>query len=303
MLKRTTTILIILLIPVLCKGSDFGSKFGLIFQFGTHIQRIGLSYQLYYYDSFYQLNQGAAIYFNRRNLGPKISSKEFQTFAGFHISGDQTNQYKTYINEYSLMNSNKYSGGYNFRWYWNDIQTTQATGELVLHFDEVSFLFQNDILGFIKGHEDKYRTGAFAFLYTKEDKQLALQSTTWTGKCSKAKKVKDSDYPARYGYKDLRDAHYGRFSHGIMAFRYEQAGNFSQSYNAELGIDAEQIRHLFQNRMVHDMIIRSKDSKLGGNPHVPMLQENGLPYLFEDGEKVRKPKLYLQGGVNGYLFY
>ncbi len=286
-----------------CKASDFGTKLGATIQFGTHIQRIGLSYQLYFSDNFYQINQGASFYFNKKELGPNIPCRELQFFGGFQCGFNNSSKKIYFINEYTRVSPKESSIGYLFRYYYNNINTCQATGEILFTSKHWSFILQNDILGFIKGHQDKYRTGAFAFLYTENNRQYTIETTMWTGNCSKAKKYKNTDYPSRYGYKDLRDAPYGKFSHGILGFRFDCLGSYNQSYYSEIGIDAEQIRHLFQNRLIHDMIIRRKNSKFPGNPHVPMLQNDGTPYLFQETQEVRSAKPFIQAGVNGYFFY
>ncbi len=39
------------------------------------------------------------------------------------------------------------------------------------------------------------------------------------------------------------------------------------------------------------------------NPHYPMLKDDGTPYLFRKGEKVKKTKFYFQLGMNQPIFY
>ncbi len=303
-LTELSLILILCFTSIQSKADNFGAKVGAIVQFGTHIQRIGLTYQIYYSNNFYQLNQGSAYYFCKKELGPPLPCKEFQSFAGLQLAYNKANiNTFFFLNEYSRLTHKNNSIGYIFRYYHNNINTSQTTGELLFSAHNFSFIFQNDILGFFKGHQDKYRTGAVSFLINNNKFQYAISTTMWTGNCSKAKKFKVTDYPSRYGYKDLRNAPYGIYSHGILSFRINYLGTYQQSYYTEIGIDAEQVRHALQNRLIHDMIIRRKTSTLPGNPHVPMLQKDGTPFLFKKDQKVRPAKLFLQGGVNAYYFY
>ncbi len=39
------------------------------------------------------------------------------------------------------------------------------------------------------------------------------------------------------------------------------------------------------------------------NPHYPMLKSDGNPYLFLEGDKLRKTKFYFQTGLNQPIFY
>ena len=104
------------------------------------------------------------------------------------------------------------------------------------------------------------------------------------------------------GYKDLTHAKYGKLSHGILAARADYYWKHGQVVRMESGVDAEQIRHLFQNKLVHDFLVPAKLVK-HKNPHYPMLQSDGSPYLFKKGQHVRPAKFYFQAGLNQMMFY
>ena len=70
-----------------------------------------------------------------------------------------------------------------------------------------------------------------------------------------------------------------------------------------IGIDAEQVRHVFQNRIVHDMYFIPERFIGYKNVHYPMLQKDGTPFLQRPGQKVRKPKPFFNLGLNDNLFY
>ena len=76
-----------------------------------------------------------------------------------------------------------------------------------------------------------------------------------------------------------------------------------QILQANVGIDAEEIRNAVQNRFNHDMILIPKKWYKRNNCHIPMLDENGNPYLYLDGQKIKKPELYwnvFSGATNFY---
>lgn len=283
---------------------NLGVKLGVNISFGTHVSRLGLMYQLYYFKDLVQLSNGATIHYNLKNIGPKGKYWEAKMYGGFQFYGGEEYWTDTYlISEYSLMAPKLYSGGYLFQYYFDKVATSQAAGGFHFKAGHFSMVMENDLFGFYKGHHDKYRTGAFLFAWQNGPNQWAIQTTMWTGNCKESKRVKHSNYPSRYGYKDLRDASYGKISHGILAFRFDRVMDYEQSLRLEAGIDHERVRHLFQNKVVHDLIIRSKNSKLPGNPHVPMLQQSGMPFLYQEGENVKEGRFYLQTGLNNLLFY
>ena len=85
----------------------------------------------------------------------------------------------------------------------------------------------------------------------------------------------------------------------------EAMGSAGYSHQAFVqgGIDDEGIRHLFQNKLMHDMkFIPSKWEHMN-NPHIPMLQPDGTAYLFKTGQLVRKPKPFFEIGLNNPLFW
>lgn len=293
----------LLFAPGIC-ANGFGGKVGITFQLGTHVRRIGVMYQLYYFQELVQVSHGTSYHYSFKGLGPSLKRSEIQTFGGVQFYGGASTYHTRYmLNEYSLMAGKSISGGYLWRYYFDPIKTSQAAGGFQFTANGLTLVMENDLFGFYKGHHDKYRTGTFAILYAHERMQLALQSTLWTGNARESEKVRNGPYPGRYGYKDLSQATYGKVSHGILAFRMDGMMNYGQTYRLESGVDAEQVRHFFQNRLVHDMIIKRPDSKFPGNAHVPMLQPNGMPFLYQPDQRIRPVKGYFQIGVNDFMFY
>jgi hypothetical protein len=70
-----------------------------------------------------------------------------------------------------------------------------------------------------------------------------------------------------------------------------------------LGIDAEQVRHALQNRFIHDMPFIPKGLNPPRQPHIPMVAADGKPYLFREGQEIRKARLWGNINVNAPVFY
>ncbi len=281
--------------------NDVGGKVGLSFQIGTHVNRVGIMYQVYYYKNFVQLTQSGYYYFNLKNLGPKGQGFESQFQIGALLYwGKKLDKRRYLFSDWSKMGDKAYAFGYSYKYYDDQIKTTQSTGAFILHTYDFELVVENDFFG-SSGNDDKYRTGAVTLSYSFDSLKVSLQNTQWTGKSVDGRRFRDKKYPSRFGYRDLRNALYGRLSHGILALRVDYQLNDFQTIRVETGVDAEQVRNIFQNKLVHDLL----PAKLMNyeNPHYPMLQEDGTPYLYEKDKKVRAPKVYLHFGVNQPVFY
>ena len=143
-----------------------------------------------------------------------------------------------------------------WRYYLDQVETSQATGGLHFNLQQFGIIFENDLFGGTKGFLDKFRTGAMGITYQVDSLQLILQTTHWTGKAFDGPKVYDSLYPGKYGYRDLSNVKYDKYSHGILS----------------LGIN------------------------------YPMIQSDGTPYTFREGELIQQPRFYLQAGANPFMF-
>ncbi len=133
--------------------------------------------------------------------------------------------------------------------------------------------------------------------------KYGINSLLWTGNSNNIKTHYDENYPAHYGYRDLSKSKYGKFSNGILSFQVQYTSEYAQLINFELGIDSEYVRHMLQNKFMHDMNWIPKKWNGAQNPHYPMLDTNGMPYLYREGQKVKKSKLYLDMSINKNLFY
>jgi len=115
----------------------------------------------------------------------------------------------------------------------------------------------------------------------------------------------DTIYHSRFGYKDLSKAAWGKNSVGILCFQAERAYSVVSPQMAKVmvGIDAEQVRQILQNKIVHDMYFVPERWVGYKNVHYPMLQKDGTPCLSRPGQKVRSPKPFFNVALNDNLFY
>jgi hypothetical protein len=281
---------------------QLAAKLGLAFQFGTHVNRIGLMYQVSYYNNLTCLTQSGYLHFNVKNLGPNKKGFEIQLQAAARVLwGEHISDPMYQFNELSVIAPYKNSAGYAFKYYIDQVRTTQATGALMLQFGRFEAMAENDFFSLLT-NDDKFRTGAIMLAYRFDSLKVTLQSTQWTGNGSQGYHKKTKDYPSRFGYRDLRKALYGRLSHGILAIRADYVAGWQQSIRLESGIDAEQIRHFLQNRLVHDIMMPANLIN-HENAHYPMLTKDGSPFLFKRNQKIRPAKPYLHIGLNQPAFY
>ena len=169
-----------------------------------------------------------------------------------------------------------------------------------MQFDAVSVIIENDILA--RPVLDRFRTGAFLIQYQYEDIfQAAINCSMWTGAMGKTVR----DVPAfPWGcYIDTTGGIYTDISHGLLSAQIKCNMGYSQIIQANLGVDAEQVRNTIQNKVIHDFFFLPKKWFKRNNCHIPMLDENGNQYLFKPEQKIKKAELYWNVFCNGNLFY
>ncbi len=311
---RVKMLLVMALVPVFFfytrygYGQEFdhegyGARVGVIFRFGTVINRLGLTAGGFVTGDGAQLNAHTGWYYNISSIGPPLSGAELVISIGGVVAwGDEQDWNNKFINPVSNQTGRKYSLAYAYNYYIDQIGTSQPTGTLALQIDKFYCITENDAFGFQGG--DKYRTGALRLALQHEDEQFAVNTILWTGNASKdIQRIRDSSYPGRYGYKDLSESHYGKLSNGLFRLQYGKVIGGYQKVQVGLGVDAEQVRHLLQNKVMHDMYFVSEKLMATRNLHVPMLTDQGEPYLFQENQVVRPPKFFFSMALNPNLFY
>ncbi|HWY39110.1 MAG TPA: polymorphic toxin type 23 domain-containing protein [Bacteroidia bacterium] len=281
--------------------SNWGFKVGAVMAIGTKFQRVGLSLQTYYLYNFVQANAEVRSYVNFKNLGPKRKYAEFVTSGGIVFGyGPKQSCYNPFLSSVSNQTGYTYSFAYAYNAYWPcKIKTRQQTGTLALQFNNFSIISENDILGHT--YYDRFRTGAFLLQYQYQNKyQFALNCSMWTGQMGN-KITGDPNFPA--GYMDTTNGAYTHYSHGLLSAQVKTYLDQGQNVQANIGLDAEQVRNFVQNKLIHDMIFIPRKWFKPKNAHIPMLDREGNQYLYKDGQQIKKTELYWNVFSNASLFY
>lgn len=247
------------------------------------------------------------IRYNFKSLGTKSTGFETRLETGLNVGWGNTFN-DTTINLLALDFYRRHNINYGLVFYADHFKTVQLSGILRYYNPSFVWQFENDF--FSVGAEDKYRTGAFMLGWRIQNNLLTLKNISFTGDpyASNVPWIKDSDYPGKYGYKDMSKAPLGNYSSGIMAIGFytleqTELGLGNQLIGIELGADHERIRHFFQNRLIHDSPLINAPKKGITNPHIPMLDKNNLPFLFNNEQELKPVKLYLQAFLNNYYLY
>ena len=276
------------------QSDHFGASAGLILNFGTHVNSLGVSLKGYYTDHFYQLNVGSSITWNLKSYGGRKKYLESRSFLGAMLLGGlKDNLIDFQLDGLSHQTSFRNAIGYNYVWYRDNCGTSQRSGGFGFSIGKFSVLFENDL--FAGQGKDRFRTGHLLFTYRYNNFKFGTGIYLWTGETNGWiwEKVATKNCP--YGYKKLNELPYGKTSHGIVYGSLNYNLGYGQIAQFKTGIDSEQIRHIIQNKLIHDLIFLPK-SVPHNTPHYPRLNQEGLP-VFNKNE-IRKSKLYIQAGMN-----
>lgn len=272
----------------------FGFRVGLVAQLGTHVNQVGFTANAYAQYSFAQINLENTCTFSLHHLAKRRKMWENRTGLGALLLGGERNNSTDFIWG-SLHHQTTYQNavGYTYLWYRDNQKTSQNSGAWTLQTGGFQLFFENDI--FAGKGQDRFRTGNLQLAY--RYKEFVFQSgiTLWTGETrgSRWEKVHLDKCPS--GFRILEELPYGKTSHGLfyggISYRLPQGNEAS----ARFGIDSEQVRHLFQNRLSHDMILFPKFIERK-TPHYPRLSEDGCA-IFEK-QSMRRNRFYAQFGLN-----
>jgi len=279
-----------------------GASVGAHLAFGTHFQRLGFNFNFFIIEQHVQLNSELKLYYNFKNLGPRTMYPELVLSQGILFGWQHTNDLPSiFMNVVSNQTPYQYAVAYAYNAYFNKRKTTQQTGIVALYFDKLAIISENDLLA--KPALDRFRTAAFLVQYQlKEDIQLGINCTLWTGKYGYKKQIDNPKFK-RACYLDTLGGIYSNQSHGLLSLQAKMFPINFQAIQANVGVDAEQVRNVVQNKFIHDMPFLPKKWNKSNNCHIPMLDENGNPFLYLENQKIRKPKAYLNVFSNGSLFY
>ena len=296
-----------MIFPIFTLVSQTKVQFGISGSFGTHVNRIGFFIQPSYFSEYAGLQIRATYNCVFSGIGIQKHTEEFHLQNVFFLCMGSEDSIPVYVNDvYTNQGDRPFSIIYSFNRYSDHSQTSQNTGCIGIQNRSFRILTENDL--FALKRQDRYRTAAIIVSLFKNEYQFSIKSVLWTGDSFDKRAIKitnDSLYKSRFGYKDLRNAQFGKHSNGILCFQINKYVDYSipQNISISAGVDAEQIRHFLQNKMIHDMYFIPECYITYKNVHYPMLQTDGTPYLKRQGQKIRKPKPYINFGLNEGLFY
>ena len=284
--------------------SNFGFNVGANFALGSHFQRFGINFNFYYYNKNFQANTEARFYFNFKNPGPQKIYAEMALAQGLVIGfGNKQNYFNPFINSVSNQTGYNFSAAYSYNLYLNSkktIKTKQQTGIIAFQIKDIALIIENDILA--RPILDRFRTGAFLIQYQYQDVfQAAVNCTMWTGAMGKTVR-ENPDFP--WGcYIDTTGGTYTNISHGMLSAQLKYHMGLSQIIQANVGIDAEQVRNAMQNKLIHEVFFLPKNWFKRYNCHIPMIDTQGNQYLYQSNQKIKKPQFYWNVMSNANLFY
>lgn len=281
-------------------NKNYGFNVGFIGAFGTHVQRFGVVVQGYAVYEFAQINASVRLYDNFKDLGPKGEHGEINAALGLCLGyGQKIKNENLFLNSVSNQTGYKNSVAYSYNIWYNKIRTSQVTGIVSLQFNHFSIITENDLLA--KPILDRFRTGAFLLQYQDNNFQYAINCTMWTGKMGEAVK-NDSLFP-KPGYMNSVNGVYSNLSHGLLSAQVKYANEYGQYLQSNIGIDAEQVRNVVQNKIIHDMPFVPKKWNKVENLHIPMIDREGNQYLYRKEQKIKKPKLFFNSYTSPNIFY
>lgn len=279
---------------------NYGFNVGFISAIGTHVQRFGVVLQGFYVHNFAQLNASVRVYDNFKDLGPKGEHAEFSSAVGLCLGyGKKKTETNLFLSSISNQTNYQNSIAYSYNIWYNKIKTSQVTGIIALQFNKFSIISENDLLA--KPMLDRFRTAAFLVQYQDKNFQYAVNCTMWTGEMGKAIR-NDSIFPY-VGYLTANGGIYGNLSHGLLSAQVKYANEYGQYLQANVGVDAEQIRNAIQNKLIHDMIFIPRKLYKNTNCHIPMIDSNNEQYLYKPNQTIRNAKLFLNGYTSPHIFY
>lgn len=283
-------------------NSNFGVYGGLHMGIGTHIQRLGLNIGFFIYQGQIQSNTEVKVYWNLKNLGPSLPHKELVLSQGLVFSyGIKNKAESPFFGIVSNQTGYNYSLAYAYNAYFNSIRSGQQTGILALQFEDLFLITENDLLA--KASLDRFRTGAFLCMYQYQNSyQFALNCSMWSGQMGPGQIRNRDGFPARC-YMDSSGGVYTNYSHGLLSVQFKAALPYRQQVQVNAGVDAEKVRNFVQNKIMHDMIFLPEKWRPKNNCHIPMICNDGSPYLYEKNQQLRDPQLYLNLFVNPSCFY
>jgi hypothetical protein len=275
-------------------SQKLNAQLGLLINFGTKVNAIGISANVNFQYAFTQTNIFSSIKYNLTSYGKRKSFFESRTGAGLILLAGKKNIVADFHFDGLNHNTNyQYALGFNYLIYNDNIGTSQLSGAWSLHVNYFSLLFENDVFG--GQAKDRFRTGVIQINYRYKEFKFFSNLYIWTGETKNSIWIKEKSKACPNGYRSLENLPYGKTSHGILSVGTHYSALFNQLFTTKIGVESEQIRHFLQNRLSHDLILLPK-SYPRTTPHYPRLNREGKP-IFNKKER-KKDQLYFQINLN-----
>lgn len=276
-----------------------GVKATLLVAFGSHQNTFGVKLDSYVGNQYLQLNAGITSRYFLTNLGNRRNFGELRISTGAVVMFGRPNNPVNMDWDGTLHQStSSYSIGYAHYWYLDRVGTSQRSGAWNLGIKRLDILLENDVFG--GQARDRFRTGALVFSYRDSLYKASLGLTIWTGETGGTFWDRTPRPDAPNGIRDLTSRPYGKLNHGILYGEMKYRFTGMQVGGGRVGWDSEQIRHIFQNKISHDLIFFPKSMKRN-TPHYPRLDDNGNNVYSR--KEARKPLFYFQTFLNDGLPY
>jgi len=271
----------------------FGGQLSLLIQIGSHQRAVGLELNGFAQYKFIQLNGASSFQFYNLGLGNRrnfIENRSVIGLVGFFGPENQSLDWR--LSSWTKQAANDYAISYSSIWYFDNRKTSQRSGAFGLQVKKMSFYHENDAFAGIA--TDRFRTGNLLIQWSDSLFKIGAGLEIWTGETTGVpKQFKPEKYPK--AFKDLSTLPFGKTSHGIIYSQVQYKAFVNQTLSCKMGIDSEEVRHIFQNRLFHDLPFLPKKYQ-NQTPHYPRLNLEGLP-VFKKNE-ARKNCFYFSIGTH-----
>lgn len=277
-------------------------RIGLSYQLGSHQNRTGVNFTSSLGKPYTNISFQYDLLYTLKDLG--YFEKSFQHIVGFKLASafqENSTIYRPFVHS-PFTNSYFYEFYYLYRYYFNSWNTHQPTGEIGLNFGHFFLIHENDLLA--AKSVDKFRTAAMRLGYQDSVQSIGSSFILWTGNKDhpNTKRINSSVF-SRYGYFDLTETPYGKYSHGILSFDYSREISHGNNLRFSAGFDHEKIRNTIQNKFMHDLPVWPIKWNTAKSRHIPMVDDNGHAFLYSPGQKLPKGQFYWNLALNPTAFY
>ena len=271
-----------------------GFNLSFIFNISSHQNQYGIKLNTYVLFKNIQVNTESIYSFYSFTLGKRKNVLESTNSIGIvGIWGKEKKDVDFELSPTTNQGNKNVSVGYAYIFYKDNVQTSQNSGAISFHYKQFGITHENDF--FAGKGRDRYRTAKMRLSF--QDSLLKYQTgfNLWTGETKGTDWIKKKTKKCPNGYKNLFNMPYGRTSHGIVYFGINGFILDRSIGNIKIGWDSEEIRHVIQNRFMHDLPFIPK-SIARKTPHYPRLNANGFPIFNKD--EARKSCFYYEFGWN-----